>query len=141
MRITDYWQLREEIKKGDIKNSYLLAGENDFIKEESEEVEMSDYNPKGISHNNNPIEKIIYEQKSELKSVKSELSLPFYEQNQSHKRDEETTTKNFEITGISKIEKIKIDEGGDIKDIKFFNEIEDKYINEDNISEIDKKEK
>ncbi|PIS23759.1 MAG: DNA polymerase III subunit delta [bacterium (Candidatus Stahlbacteria) CG08_land_8_20_14_0_20_40_26] len=34
MRITDYWQLREEIKKGDIKNSYLLAGENDFIKEE-----------------------------------------------------------------------------------------------------------
>jgi|GEM_PF-2323965 len=34
MRITDYWQLREKIKEGDIKNSYLLIGENDFIKEE-----------------------------------------------------------------------------------------------------------
>jgi len=30
----DYWQLREKIKEGDIKNSYLLIGENDFIKEE-----------------------------------------------------------------------------------------------------------
>lgn len=34
MRTLNYWRLKEEIKRGNIKNSYLLIGENDFIKEE-----------------------------------------------------------------------------------------------------------
>jgi DNA polymerase-3 subunit delta len=34
MKRVDYWHLKEEIKKRDIKNSYLLIGENDFVKEE-----------------------------------------------------------------------------------------------------------
>ncbi|MCK4595307.1 DNA polymerase III subunit delta [candidate division WOR-3 bacterium] len=33
MRVLNYWNLKGEIERGEVRNNYLLVGENDFIKE------------------------------------------------------------------------------------------------------------